>query len=138
MTQLAKTPSVDVGVLIRRPPHDVFEALADPSITTTFWYTKSSGRMEEGAELTWEWEMYKASGNVWVHEVEPDLFVDTVQEGDIFLLCSDGLWGSVPDEKIAAIIRSTTDIEAACQLLIDAANEAGGPDNISAVLVRAG
>src|SRR5215831_11160699 len=71
-------------------------------------------------------------------DVDPDLFVDTLQEGDIFLLCSDGLWGSVPDEKIAAIIRSTQDIEAACQLLIDAANEAGGPDNISTVLVRAG
>ena len=33
-TQLTKAPSVDVGLLIRRPPHDVFEALADPSITT--------------------------------------------------------------------------------------------------------
>jgi hypothetical protein len=32
-------------------PHSVFEALADPSITTRFWYTKSSGRMEEGPEL---------------------------------------------------------------------------------------
>ena len=71
-------------------------------------------------------------------DVEPELLVDTIQEGDIFLLCSEGLWGSVPDQKIAAIIGSTADIEAACQLLIDAANEAGGPDNISAVLVRAG
>ena len=44
MLQLTKSPSVDVGLLIRRPPHDVFEALADPSITTTLWYTKSSGR----------------------------------------------------------------------------------------------
>ena len=71
-------------------------------------------------------------------EVEAELFVDTVQEGDIFLLCSDGLWGSVPDEKIASIIGSTGDIEAACQLLIDAANEAGGPDNITVLLVRLG
>jgi protein phosphatase len=71
-------------------------------------------------------------------EVEPELFVDSVQGGDVFLLCSDGLWGSVPDEKIASIIGSTGDIEAACQLLIDAANEAGGPDNITALLVRLG
>jgi hypothetical protein len=41
-------------MLIRRASHDVFEALADPSITTRFWYTKSSGRMEGGAELAWE------------------------------------------------------------------------------------
>ena len=71
MPQLTKAPSVDVGMLIRRPPHDVFEALADPSITTRFWYTHSTGRMTEGAELTWEWEMYRASGRVWVKQVEP-------------------------------------------------------------------
>jgi protein phosphatase len=71
-------------------------------------------------------------------DVEPELYVGTIQEGDIYLLCSDGLWGCVPDEKIGAVIRSTRDLEAACQLLIDAANEAGGPDNISALLVRVG
>jgi protein phosphatase len=71
-------------------------------------------------------------------DVEPDLFRDAVRQGDVYLLCSDGLWGSVSDEKIQAIIRSTAEIEAACQLLIDAANDAGGPDNISALLVRIG
>jgi uncharacterized protein YndB with AHSA1/START domain len=68
--QLTTAPSVDVGMLIRRPPHDVFEALADPSITTRFWYTKSTGRVAEGAELTWEWEMTGASGKVWVREAQ--------------------------------------------------------------------
>jgi uncharacterized protein YndB with AHSA1/START domain len=72
MPQLTIAPSVDVGMLVRRPPHDVFEALADPKVTTRFWYTKSTGRMAEGAELTWEWEMYRASGRVWVKEVQPD------------------------------------------------------------------
>jgi uncharacterized protein YndB with AHSA1/START domain len=52
--QLVKSPSAQTGMLIRRASHDVFEALADPSITTRFWYTKSSGRMEGGAELAWE------------------------------------------------------------------------------------
>ncbi len=79
--QLTKSPSVDTGVLIRRSPHDVFEALADPSITTRFWYTKSSGRMEAGAELTWEWEMYGASGKVWVQVVEPDRRIRFSWEG---------------------------------------------------------
>jgi uncharacterized protein YndB with AHSA1/START domain len=72
MPQLTKPPTVDVGVLVRRPPHEVFEALADPSVTTRFWYTKSTGRMAEGAELTWEWEMYHVSGKVRVEHVEPD------------------------------------------------------------------
>ena len=70
-TQLTKTPSVGVGMLIRRTPHDVFEALADPAITTRFWFTKSSGRMVEGAQLTWEWEMHGTSGEVSVKEVDP-------------------------------------------------------------------
>jgi len=69
--QLTKAPSVDVGMLIRRPPHEVFEAMADPSVTTRFWFTKSSGRMAEDAELTWEWEMYHASAKVRVNEVQP-------------------------------------------------------------------
>ena len=42
------------------------------------------------------------------------------------------------DAKIETILKSTDDIEAACQLLVDAANEAGGPDNITALLVRLG
>jgi uncharacterized protein YndB with AHSA1/START domain len=71
MLQLTKAPSVNVGMLVRRAPHDVFEALADPSVTTRFWYTKSTGRMTEGAELTWEWEMYRTSGRVWVQQVQP-------------------------------------------------------------------
>jgi uncharacterized protein YndB with AHSA1/START domain len=79
--QLTESPSVDVGMLIRRSPHDVFEALGDPSITTRFWYTKSSGRMEKGAELTWEWEMYGASAKVWVQEVEADHRISFSWEG---------------------------------------------------------
>ena len=69
---LSQEPAVNVGMLIRRSPHAVFEAMADPAITTRFWYTKSSGRMIEGAKLLWEWEMYGVSGHVWVLEVEPD------------------------------------------------------------------
>lgn len=71
-------------------------------------------------------------------EIEPTVLVEPLEAGDVYLVCSDGLWGSVPDPKMSGIVRSTPDIEAACQLLIDAANEAGGPDNITAVLVRVG
>ena len=69
-------------------------------------------------------------------EIEPTVSVDALQPGDLYLLCSDGLWGTVTDEKIGAIARSTDDLDGACKLLVDAANEAGGPDNISAILVR--
>ena len=71
-------------------------------------------------------------------ELEPTMLVEPLEPGDVYLVCSDGLWGSVPDPAMKSIMTSTADIEAACQLLIDAANEAGGPDNITAVLVRVG
>jgi serine/threonine protein phosphatase PrpC len=71
-------------------------------------------------------------------ELEPDVYVNKVAPGDVYMLCTDGLWGSVPDLTIASILTSTDDVEAACQLLVDAANEAGGPDNITVLLVRLG
>jgi protein phosphatase len=71
-------------------------------------------------------------------ELEPTMLVEPLEPGDVYLVCSDGLWGSVPDGEMKRIVGSTADIEAACQLLIDAANEAGGPDNITSVLVKVG
>ena len=58
---LTHVPAVRVGLLMRKPQADTFAAIADPAITTRFWYTKSTGPMTEGAELTWDWEMYGAS-----------------------------------------------------------------------------
>ncbi|WP_028925142.1 SRPBCC family protein [Pseudonocardia acaciae] len=69
MTDVRK---VKAGMLVRRPQSEVFQAFADPAITTKFWYTKSSGKMVAGADLTWEWEMYGASARIAVKEVEPD------------------------------------------------------------------
>ncbi len=52
------------------------------------------------------------------------------------LLCSDGLWGLVSDNAIARIVNQAKDVIEACQNLVQAANDAGGPDNISAILVK--
>ena len=60
------------GMLVRKPPAEVFRAFADPSVTTKFWYTRSSGPMEAGAKLRWDWEMFGASANVVVKEFEPN------------------------------------------------------------------
>jgi uncharacterized protein YndB with AHSA1/START domain len=58
-------------MLIRRPVAQVFEAFIDPAITTKFWFTKSSGRLEPGKQIRWEWEMYNSSADVNVKEIEP-------------------------------------------------------------------
>lgn len=68
--------------------------------------------------------------------VQVDVQVERPRVGDCYLLCSDGLSGMVPDEKIAEIIQGTTDLDRAAERLIEAANEAGGVDNITALLVR--
>jgi len=57
-------------MLIRRPVSDVFEAFINPDITTKFWFTNSSGRLEAGKKVLWEWEMYKASTDVDVKVIE--------------------------------------------------------------------
>jgi PPM family protein phosphatase len=56
--------------------------------------------------------------------------------GDQLLLCSDGLTEAVDDDQIAELLSAAPDGNAACRSLIDAANDAGGPDNITVVLVR--
>jgi uncharacterized protein YndB with AHSA1/START domain len=61
---------VEAGMLIRRPVADVFQALIDPKITTKFWFTRSSGRLEAGKRVTWDWEMFKHSVDVDVDVVE--------------------------------------------------------------------
>src|SRR5512134_731871 len=63
---------VRTQMLIRRPASEVFNAFIDPGVTTRFWFTRSSGRLEPGREVTWEWEMYGASADVSVKEIEPD------------------------------------------------------------------
>lgn len=45
-------------MLIRKSTAQVFEAFIDPEITTKFWFTHSSGKLEEGASITWTWAMY--------------------------------------------------------------------------------
>ena len=57
-------------MLIRKPVSDVFEAFIDPAITSRFWFTKSTGRLEPGKHITWTWEMYDVSAEVEVKEIE--------------------------------------------------------------------
>jgi serine/threonine protein phosphatase PrpC len=66
----------------------------------------------------------------------PDISTSPLPESGHLLLCTDGLWGVVPQGDMSHIIQTAPTPEKACQQLIDAANKAGGPDNISAILVR--
>ncbi len=68
--------------------------------------------------------------------VEPDIQRVPLQSGDRLLLCSDGLSGYVDDQKIHQLVVTAHSPQDACRKLIDAANDNGGPDNITAIIIQ--
>jgi PPM family protein phosphatase len=69
-------------------------------------------------------------------EVTPDVFELEVQPSDLFLLCSDGLTRELSDPLLESILRLDLPLDQLCARLVNAANQAGGQDNITCLLVR--
>lgn len=69
-------------------------------------------------------------------DLEIDMRFEQLKAGDIFLLCSDGLSGMLEDSKIEETLAAIPDLRTAANKLVSLANEAGGQDNISVILVR--
>src|SRR3954451_11908148 len=73
---------------------------------------------------------------------EPDVQVDTYtlagREGDVFLICSDGLTSMISDDEVTSILRSAASLDDAAEALVRAANQSGGKDNITVILFRLG
>lgn len=69
-------------------------------------------------------------------QVMVDLQHDEAVPGDVYVLCSDGLSGMIQDDEIEQIVAGSADIREACRKLIERANEHGGEDNITAVVIR--
>ena len=104
---------------------------------------------------SYAWEMARRLGippeelgdvkkNVIVRSLGPDPFVQVdvegpypLEDGDTFVLCSDGLSNQVPPEEIGAVIAALP-IDEAARVLIELANLRGGPDNITVIIVRVG
>lgn len=73
---------------------------------------------------------------------EPDVEVDTYtlagRDGDLFLICSDGLTSMISDDEVGSILRSAGSLDEAADTLVRAANQSGGKDNITVILFRLG
>src|ERR1700744_3759848 len=69
-------------------------------------------------------------------DVEVDTWTYPVRAGDVVLLCSDGLTSMIPEERVREVLAANDNLDAAADALINAANEAGGRDNITVVLFR--
>jgi protein phosphatase len=78
--------------------------------------------------------LYKAIGQGSTLEV--DFYTRSLPTNSHLLLCSDGLWGFVREERMAAIVREASTPQEACRQLVYEANARGGEDNITAVLVQ--
>jgi protein phosphatase len=99
-------------------------------------------RLEELGQLTPEEAEAHPQRNVLYRAIgqganlEVDVTTQHIPPGSTLLLCSDGLWSVVSDAALFRIVSTNTSPQAACDELIKAANDAGGPDNISAILIR--
>ena len=58
------------GMLIRKPVAEVFEAVVDPAITSRFWFSRGSDRLDAGREVRWDWDVYGVSAQVRPKAIE--------------------------------------------------------------------
>jgi protein phosphatase len=99
-------------------------------------------RLVEAGELTAEEAEQSDRKNIILQALGPeasvkiDLTHQPVRKGDVLVLCSDGLSGQVKGEEIGQVVSEEPDLVNVCKRLIDMANEAGGPDNITVITVR--
>lgn len=99
-------------------------------------------RLVEAGEITQEEAELSERRNIILQALGPDpnvkidLTYQQVRKGDILILCSDGLSSQVRTEDIGKVVAEEPDLVAVCKRLIDMANEAGGPDNITVVAAR--
>ncbi len=99
-------------------------------------------RLIEAGELTVEEAEQSERRNIILQALGPepqikvDLTSQQLRRGDVLVLCSDGLSGQVRADDIARIITEEPDLMTACKRLIDLANDAGGPDNITVIAAR--
>ena len=82
--ELRNAPSMETGMLIRRPVAEVFEAFVDPAVTSRFWFSKGSGRLQPGARVRWDWEMYGVYAQVEVKAIQANerILIEWGAEGE--------------------------------------------------------
>lgn len=99
-------------------------------------------RMVELGDLTEDEAKVHPNRNVLLRAVgqlepfKPDIYSYPISGSGKLLICTDGLWGQVSEDNISKLLHTETDPALICQVLIQEANAAGGPDNISVIVVE--
>ena len=89
---------------------------------------------EEAANYPHRNVLYRALGQGEI--LDPDIFTIAFPQPGYLMICSDGLWGVITEQDLVRSINEAPTLQRACQNLVNAANVAGGPDNISVILVQ--
>lgn len=127
-------PVAKATMLIRRPVAEVFNAFVDPAVTTRFWFSRSTGPLVAGETVTWFWDDYGVSGDVFVKALEPNhrieiewptpvewLFTPKSEDTTFVSITASGFIGT-DDEKVAAALDSTEGFNlviAACKAFLE-------------------
>jgi uncharacterized protein YndB with AHSA1/START domain len=69
---MTQTPVATAGMLIRKPVAEVFDAFVDPAITSRFWFSRGTGRLDAGAPVQWSWDDHGVTVDVAVRALEPN------------------------------------------------------------------
>lgn len=111
-------------------------------VTQVTWDHSYVGELMRRGKITKEEARFHVKNNVITRAigaeevVEPDYFQVDLEPGEIVLLCTDGLYNMVSERTIQAVVNAKGSLRAKAEKLIDLANEAGGKDNIAAVLIE--
>jgi PPM family protein phosphatase len=90
---------------------------------------------EKAQESRWSHVLWNCIGG-GSDELRPEVYKATLRMGDTLLLCTDGLTNRLPEDQLVRLLQEGGRAEATCRRLVEAANEAGGNDNITVVLAR--
>ena len=131
---LKNPPVARATMLIRRPVEEVFNAFVDPTVTTKFWFSRSSSSLGTGKTVTWYWDHYGVSGDVFVKALETNRRIEIEwptpvewlftprSDGTTFVSITASGFTGTDDEKVSQALDSTEGFNlviAACKALLE-------------------
>jgi uncharacterized protein YndB with AHSA1/START domain len=131
---LKNSPVAKATMLIRKPIEEVFNSFIDPTVTTKFWFSRSTGPLKIGETITWYWDHYGVSGEVFVKVIEENKRIEiewptpvewlftSNDDGTTFVsITASGFTGS-DDKKVTEALDSTEGFNlviSACKALLE-------------------
>ncbi|MGB2984780.1 MAG: protein phosphatase 2C domain-containing protein [Phycisphaerae bacterium] len=105
-------------------------------------HTMAQSLVDQGAmkakdieDSPWIHVLWNALGK-GAEKLSPEVYMADLEAGDTVMLCTDGLWQELPEKRVIDILRTGEEDKETCRRLVDAANDAGGSDNITVIVAR--